>query len=70
VEIMQQLRTLQRCVCGDLVARLPLAQSTVSQHLKVLRQAGLIRCEAAGPSTRYCVDQQNVDALKALIAAL
>jgi ArsR family transcriptional regulator len=55
------------CCCGEIVRGLPLAQSTVSQHLKVLREAGLIRGEIAGPRSCYCVDR---DALAAIAAAM
>ena len=70
VEIIRLLRTMDRCVCGDLVERLPVAQSTVSQHLKVLRHAGLITGEVAGPCTCYCINPQVVKSFKALIDAL
>jgi DNA-binding transcriptional ArsR family regulator len=56
------LRTLARrdeCVCGDLVLSMPLAQSTVSQHLKALKVAGLIQGEIDGPRSKYCVNQKN-----------
>lgn len=45
------------CSCGDIVRHLPLAQSTVSQHLKILREAGIIRGEISGPRSCYCLDQ-------------
>lgn len=45
------------CSCGDIVSDLPLAQSTVSQHLKILRNAGLIRGEISGPRSCYCLDR-------------
>lgn len=70
VEIICQLRAMDRCVCGDLVERLPVAQSTVSQHLKVLKLAGLIRGEVAGPCTCYHLDHQAINSFKALIKAL
>ena len=70
VEIIRQLRALDRCVCGDLVERLPVAQSTVSQHLKILKHAGLITGEAAGPCTHYCIDHKAIKAFKARIDAL
>lgn len=59
-EIMKYLVTHPGCITGDIVAVLPLAQSTVSQHLKVLRQAGLIKGEVEGPATSYCIDETNV----------
>lgn len=49
------------CVCGDLVDRLPLAQSTVSQHLKVLKEAGLIQGTIVPPRTCYCIDWKGVE---------
>ena len=45
------------CSCGEIVSDLPLAQSTVSQHLKILRDAGLIRGDIAGPRSCYCLDR-------------
>lgn len=56
VAILEALAERQSCVCGDLVDVLPLAQATVSQHLKVLKNAGLIRGEISGPKTCYCID--------------
>lgn len=46
------------CYCGDIVRELPLSQSTVSQHLKILREAGLIHGETSGPRSCYCVDRE------------
>ena len=54
--ILQTLAARETCVCGDLVDALPLAQSTVSQHLKALKVAGLVRGEVDGPRSCYCVD--------------
>lgn len=45
------------CSCGEIVRDLPLAQSTVSQHLKILREAGIIRGEISGPRSCYCLDR-------------
>lgn len=56
--------------CGDLVAELPLAQSTVSRHLKVLREAGLVRGEVDGLRRNYCIDPRGMRRLRALIGAL
>jgi DNA-binding transcriptional ArsR family regulator len=70
VEIIAQLRALERCVCGDLVTRLPVAQATVSQHLKVLKQAGLVRGKQVGPRTLYLIDHENMDKFKTLTATL
>lgn len=58
------------CCCGDIVSGLPLAQSTVSQHLKVLREAGLIHGEIAGPRSCYCLDRQALAGVVAAMAEL
>ena len=70
---VQILRILARkidCVCGDIVEELPLAQSTVSQHLKVLKECGLIRGEVDGPRVCYCIEPRALRRLKALIGGL
>lgn len=58
VAILQLLARKQACICGDIVDELPLSQSTVSQHLKELKEAGLIKGEIEGVSTCYCIDEQ------------
>jgi ArsR family transcriptional regulator, arsenate/arsenite/antimonite-responsive transcriptional repressor len=63
-KIFQELRRRDTCQCGPLVDELPLAQSTVSEHLKRLREAGLIRGDIEGPATCYCVDEENFAWLK------
>ena len=70
VQIMRLLVRRAACVCGDIVDELPLAQSTVSQHLKVLKDAGLIRGEIDGPRICYCVEPRTMRRLKALIGSL
>jgi len=70
VAIMRLLARRERCVCGDIVEELPYAQSTVSQHLKQLKEAGLIRGEIQGPSVCYCVAPQALALFKLLVAAL
>jgi ArsR family transcriptional regulator len=56
VRIVEVLLRQDGCICGDIVDQLDLAQSTVSQHLKILKQAGLIRGSIDGPRVCYCVD--------------
>ena len=58
------------CIVGDIVDELPLAQSTISQHLKQLKQAGLIRGDIDGPRVCYCVEPGAIAHLKALVSAL
>ncbi len=70
VQIVRHLVRREACICGDIVEELPLAQSTVSQHLKVLKEAGLIRGEIDGPRTRYCVEPRAMRRLKALVGSL
>lgn len=70
LQIIRLLSRRESCVCGEIVDELPLAQSTVSQHLKQLNDAGFIRGEIAGPSTCYCLEPAVLDAFKALVAAL
>lgn len=69
---VQILRLLARkaAVCGDIVEELPLAQSTVSQHLKVLKDAGLVRGDVDGPRVCYCVEPRALRRLKALVGGL
>jgi len=57
VMIINYLNKIDRCLCGDIVELLPLAQSTVSQHLKCLKEAGLVIGEVEGPKTCYCIDK-------------
>lgn len=68
--IVRFLARQEGCLYGDLTDRLPLANSTVSQHLKVLREAGLVRGEVEGPRVCYCIDPNGLKRLKLLVAAL
>ena len=70
VQILRLLVRRETCICGDIVDELPLAQSTVSQHLKVLKEAGLIRGEIDGPRVGYCVEPRTMRRLKALVGSL
>lgn len=70
VQIMRILSHRETCMYGDFAEALPLAQSTVSQHLKILKEAGLVRGEVEGPRVCYCIDWRSLRRLKALFAAL
>ena len=70
ISILRLLAHRETCVTGDVVAELPLAQSTISEHLRILREAGLVQGEIEGPRTRYCVDAAGLAALRAGIAEL
>jgi DNA-binding transcriptional ArsR family regulator len=70
VKIVRILLRKCACVCGDIVDELPLAQSTVSQHLKVLKDAGLIRGDVDGPRVCYCIEPYALRRLQALVGGL
>ncbi len=70
VAILRLLVRQEGCIVGDIVDELPLAQSTVSQHLKRLKEAGLIRGEVDGPRICYCVEPGTIALFKALVEAL
>lgn len=70
ISILRLLIHRNGCIVGDLVDELPLAQSTISQHLKQLKAAGLIRGDVDGPRVCYCVEPGAVALLKALISSL
>lgn len=63
-QIMTTLAERRSCITQQIVDTTPLAQSTISQHLKVLREAGLIRGEIEGPATCYCLDSEGIRWLK------
>ena len=69
LEILRLLSTQACCFTGDLVEVLPIAQSTVSQHLKELKNAGLIQGEINSPKIKYCIHQDNWRKAKLLFAA-
>lgn len=70
VQIVRLLIGREACVCGEIVDCLPLAQSTVSQHLKILKESGLIQGEVDGPKVCYCINQDQLDRLKLLVGDL
>ncbi len=70
VAIVRLLIQRRSCICGEIVDRLPLAQSTVSQHLKVLKQSGWIQGEVDGPRVCYCLNPQVSEQLMNLLSAL
>jgi len=70
VAILQLLIQKQSCICGDIVDELPIAQSTVSQHLKELKQAGLIKGNIDGASICYCVDKEQLQNAKVILNQL
>ncbi len=59
IAILQLLAKKQTCICGDIVDEIPLSQSTVSQHLKELKEAGLIKGDIEGAKVCYCIDEKE-----------
>lgn len=70
VAILRLLSKQDYCYCGDIVEDLPIAQSTVSQHLKELKNAGLIEGEITPPKVRYCINKENYENAKQLFKEL
>jgi len=70
VRIVAHLKRIDQCICGEIVQILPLAQSTVSQHLKMLKAAGLVKGEVEGPRTCYCLDREVLARFKRTVGAL
>lgn len=68
LQILHFLASVPTCFCGEIVRQLPLAQSTVSQHLKILKEAGLIQGEIEGPRTCYWLDHDALAHFRALVA--
>jgi ArsR family transcriptional regulator len=70
VRIVRLLLNRTSCMCGEIVEEMPLAQSTVSQHLKILKETGLVQGEIDGPRVCYCINKEAMAKLKKLIADL
>ena len=70
VRILRLLLTRDSCYCGQIVDELPLAQATVSQHLKVLKDSGLVTGDIDGPRVCYCVSRERLHELALLLAGL
>ena len=68
IAILELLAERARCICGDITDELPLAQSTISQHLKALKKSGIIKGEVDGVRTCYCLDEEVVEEFDELIA--
>lgn len=70
VAILKLLIKKQACICGDIVDELPLSQSTVSQHLKELKDAGLIKGDIEGTKVCYCIDEKEWKAAQSYFGEL
>ena len=63
IAIIEYSMQVNECICGDIVNELPLAQPTVSQHLKELKNAGIIKGNIEGNSICYCIDEKTIEIL-------
>jgi ArsR family transcriptional regulator len=70
VRILRMLSRKEARVCSQIVDELPLAQSTVSEHLRILKDAGLVRSSQDGPRVGYCINFDSLRRLKALVAII
>jgi ArsR family transcriptional regulator len=70
VRILRMLSRKEARVCSQIVGELPLAQSTVSEHLRILKEAGLIRSREDGPRVGYCINFPALRRLRALVAVI
>jgi ArsR family transcriptional regulator len=70
VHILRILSRKEARVCSQIVGEIPLAQSTVSEHLRILKEAGLIRSSQDGPRIGYCINYEALRKLKALVAII
>lgn len=64
IAIVEYLLSVDTCICGDIVNELPLAQPTISQHLRELKNAGIIKGSIEGTSICYCINEKTIHALK------
>lgn len=68
--IVEYLLDIKSCICGDLVDALPLSQATISQHLKALKDVGIIQGTIEGNSVCYCLNPKTIDFLEAYVVQL
>jgi ArsR family transcriptional regulator len=70
VRILRILAERRACLCGELVAELPISQATVSEHLRILKNAGLVQGEIDGPRVCYCASGERLRRLEALLGLM
>lgn len=67
IAILELLNSKACCYHGDMAEELPIAKSTLSQHLKELKEAGLIQGDITPPTTKYCINRENFNLAKSLL---
>ena len=70
IAILEYLIKVDTCICGDIVNELPLAQPTISQHLKELKNAGIIKGSIEGNAICYCIDEKIINKLQDYFSAI
>lgn len=70
IAIIEYLMKVNECICGDIVNELPLAQPTVSQHLKELKNAGIIKGNIEGNSICYCIDEKAIEVINTYFSTI
>ncbi len=70
IKIVQHLIEINTCICGEIVGIFPYSQSTISQHLKILKESGIVCGEVEGPKTYFCVDKAVLDQFKQYVNTL
>ncbi|MBF0259528.1 MAG: winged helix-turn-helix transcriptional regulator [Desulfamplus sp.] len=64
IKIVRYLREMDRCICGQIVEIFPYSQSTISQHLKLLKESGIVSGEVDGPKNCYCINKELLERIK------
>ncbi|MFA5905508.1 MAG: metalloregulator ArsR/SmtB family transcription factor [Desulfobacula sp.] len=70
IKIVEHLIRINTCVCGEIVNIFPFSQSTISQHLKILKESGIVCGEVEGPKTYFCVDKSVLEQFRQYIKTL
>ncbi|MCG2752268.1 MAG: metalloregulator ArsR/SmtB family transcription factor [Desulfobacteraceae bacterium] len=70
IKILEHLLEKDSCFCGQIVDIFPFSQSTISQHLKLLKESGIVNGNIEGPATCYCVDKRVLKEFKAYVSLL
>ncbi|MGQ2984164.1 ArsR/SmtB family transcription factor [Flavobacterium sp.] len=70
IAILQYLLKVNQCVCGDIVGELPLAQATISQHLKEMKTVGLIKGSVEGTAICYCIDEAGIEKIQSYFVGI
>lgn len=70
IAIIEYLLKVNECICGDIVSEIPLAQATISQHLKELKNAGIIQGSIEGNTICYCIDQETIKILNSYFSKI